>query len=47
MPAVAGLAAFFPAGTGSVATGGASFATDTNVSVADNGINGFMVISSK
>jgi hypothetical protein len=47
MPAFVGLAAFFPAGTRSVVTGGASFSTDTNLSVADNGINGFMVISSK
>jgi hypothetical protein len=47
MPALVGLGAFFPAGTGAALNGGTNFATDTFVAIADNGINGFMIVGSK
>ena len=47
MPPYLGLAAFFPAGTGAAFNDGTNFSTDTLVSIADNGVNGFMVIGNK
>jgi hypothetical protein len=47
MPPFVGLTAFFPANTGAALNGSVNFSTDTLVAIADNGINGFMLIGSK
>jgi hypothetical protein len=47
MPPFIGLAVFFPAGTGAALNDGENFPTDTLVAIADNGINGLMVIGVK